>query len=104
VCQHFPTPRPECVGVRFCVSTREIVFPIDPTNPTLPSPVPGEGVAGTPRPAAILGLPVGFVGAAESKAALEADRHAIAFLTVRGRIGGSAMAAAAVNALARASQ
>jgi precorrin-8X/cobalt-precorrin-8 methylmutase len=60
--------------------------------------------AGTPRPAAILGLPVGFVGAAESKAALEADRHAIAFLTVRGRIGGSAMAAAAVNALARASQ
>jgi precorrin-8X/cobalt-precorrin-8 methylmutase len=60
--------------------------------------------AGTPRPAAILGLPVGFVGAAESKAALEADRHAIAFLTVRGRIGGSAMAAAAVNALARPSQ
>jgi precorrin-8X/cobalt-precorrin-8 methylmutase len=59
--------------------------------------------AGAPRPAAILGLPVGFVGAAESKAALEADRHAIAFLTVRGRIGGSAMAAAAVNALARAS-
>ncbi len=57
----------------------------------------------TPRPAAILGLPVGFVGAAESKEALEADRHAIAFLTVRGRLGGSAMAAAAVNALARAS-
>jgi precorrin-8X/cobalt-precorrin-8 methylmutase len=56
------------------------------------------------RPAAILGLPVGFVGAAESKTALEADRHAIAFLTVRGRIGGSAMAAAAVNALARASR
>jgi precorrin-8X/cobalt-precorrin-8 methylmutase len=59
---------------------------------------------GAPRPAVILGLPVGFVGAAESKAALEADRHAIAFLTVRGRIGGSAMAAAAVNALARAAQ
>jgi precorrin-8X/cobalt-precorrin-8 methylmutase len=61
------------------------------------------GVSTTPpRPAAILGLPVGFVGAAESKAALEADLHAIAFLTVRGRIGGSGMAAAAVNALARA--
>jgi len=58
--------------------------------------------AGEQRPAAILGLPVGFVGAAESKEALEAGRHAIAFLTVRGRIGGSAMAAAAVNALARA--
>lgn len=60
--------------------------------------------AGVPRPAAILGLPVGFVGAAESKAALEDSRHAVAFLTVRGRIGGSAMAAAAVNALARARQ
>jgi len=60
--------------------------------------------AGAPRPAAILGLPVGFVGAAESKEALAAvaDRLAIPFLTVHGRLGGSAMAAAAVNALARA--
>ncbi len=57
--------------------------------------------AGAPRPAAILGIPVGFVGAAESKEALAADRHGIPFLIVRGRIGGSAMTAAAVNALAR---
>jgi precorrin-8X/cobalt-precorrin-8 methylmutase len=57
--------------------------------------------AGAPKPAAILGLPVGFVGAAESKAALAADPHSIPFLIVRGRMGGSAMAAAAVNAMAR---
>ncbi len=57
--------------------------------------------AGAPRPALILGLPVGFVGAAESKAALAADSRGIPFLTVRGRRGGSAMAAAAVNALGR---
>jgi precorrin isomerase len=44
---------------------------------------------------------VGFVGAAESKAALVANRLGIRFLTVRGRRGGSAIAAAAVNALAR---
>ncbi|MEX2631398.1 MAG: precorrin-8X methylmutase [Tistlia sp.] len=56
--------------------------------------------AGWPRPAAILGLPVGFVGAAESKAALAADSRGVPFLTLRGRRGGSAMAAAAVNALA----
>jgi precorrin-8X/cobalt-precorrin-8 methylmutase len=58
--------------------------------------------AGAPKPAAILGLPVGFVGAAESKAALAADPRGVPFLIVRGRMGGSAMAAAAVNALARA--
>ena len=58
--------------------------------------------AGAPRPAAILGIPVGFVGAAESKDALAADAHRIPYLIVRGRIGGSAMTAAAVNALARA--
>jgi precorrin-8X/cobalt-precorrin-8 methylmutase len=58
--------------------------------------------AGVPRPAAILGIPVGFVGAAESKEALAANRHGIPYLIVRGRIGGSAMTAAAVNALARA--
>ena len=56
--------------------------------------------AGTPRPAAILGFPVGFVGAAESKAALAADPRGVPYLTLRGRRGGSAMAAAAVNALA----
>ncbi|HMA75314.1 MAG TPA: precorrin-8X methylmutase [Xanthobacteraceae bacterium] len=56
---------------------------------------------GAPRPAAILGMPVGFIGAAESKEALASDAHRIPFLIVRGRMGGSAMAAAAVNALAR---
>jgi precorrin-8X/cobalt-precorrin-8 methylmutase len=58
--------------------------------------------AGAPRPAAILGLPVGFVSAAESKEALAANEQRIPFLIVRGRMGGSAMTAAAVNALARA--
>lgn len=56
---------------------------------------------GAPRPAAIIGMPVGFVGAAESKEALEADPGGIPFAVVRGRMGGSAMTAAAVNALAR---
>jgi precorrin-8X/cobalt-precorrin-8 methylmutase len=56
---------------------------------------------GVPRPAAIIGIPVGFVGAAESKEALAADSHAVPFLTVRGRVGGSAITAAAINALAR---
>jgi precorrin-8X/cobalt-precorrin-8 methylmutase len=58
--------------------------------------------AGAPRPAAILGLPVGFVGAAESKDALAADSRGVPFVIVRGRLGGSAIAAAAINALARA--
>jgi precorrin-8X/cobalt-precorrin-8 methylmutase len=57
--------------------------------------------AGAPKPAAILGIPVGFVGAAEAKDALVEDSHGIPFLTVLGRMGGSPMAAAAVNALAR---
>jgi precorrin isomerase len=52
------------------------------------------------RPAAILALPVGFVGAVESKEALIAARLDVPYLTLRGRRGGSAMAAAAVNALA----
>ena len=57
---------------------------------------------GAPRPAAILGVPVGFVGAAESKEALIANPRGIPFIAVRGRVGGSAIAAAAVNGLARA--
>ncbi|MFK8250481.1 precorrin-8X methylmutase [Ancylobacter terrae] len=57
--------------------------------------------SGAPRPAAILGIPVGFVGAAESKDALAEGHHGIPWLVVRGRLGGSAMTAAAVNALAR---
>ena len=52
-----------------------------------------------PKPALILGLPVGFVGAAESKAELAANPRGVPFITVKGRRGGSAMAAAAVNAL-----
>jgi len=58
--------------------------------------------AGVPKPAAILGIPVGFVGAAEAKDALMDNPRGVPFLVVRGRLGGSAMAAAAVNALARA--
>ena len=58
--------------------------------------------AGARQPAAILGIPVGFVGAAESKEALAASPHAVPYIIVRGRMGGSAMTAAAVNALARA--
>ncbi len=54
---------------------------------------------GAPPPAAIIGMPVGFVGAAESKEALAADGR-VPFAIVRGRRGGSAMAVAAVNALA----
>ncbi|HEV7442847.1 MAG TPA: precorrin-8X methylmutase [Steroidobacteraceae bacterium] len=56
---------------------------------------------GAPRPAAILGIPVGFVGAEESKDELMTHSRGIPFLVVRGRLGGSAMVAAAVNALAR---
>lgn len=56
--------------------------------------------AGAPKPALILGFPVGFVGAAESKDMLAADSRGVPFVIVRGRRGGSAMAAAAVNALA----
>lgn len=53
------------------------------------------------KPAAIVGLPVGFVGAAESKDALANESHGIPFVTLKGRKGGSAMAAAVVNALVR---
>ncbi|SFD17041.1 precorrin-8X methylmutase [Thiohalospira halophila DSM 15071] len=55
---------------------------------------------GAPPPAAIVGIPVGFVGAVESKAALAENPWEIPYLTVHGRRGGSAMAASAVNALA----
>lgn len=57
---------------------------------------------GGPRPAAVIGVPVGFIGAAESKLALaESD---LPYLTVHGRRGGSAMAASAINALAKAEE
>jgi precorrin-8X/cobalt-precorrin-8 methylmutase len=57
--------------------------------------------AGAPKPAAIIGIPVGFVGAAESKDALAVNSHDVPYLIVRGRMGGSAMTAASINALAR---
>lgn len=55
---------------------------------------------GGPKPAAVLGFPVGFVGAIESKEALAEQEYGLEYLTVTGRRGGSAMAAGAVNALA----
>ncbi|GAU66551.1 putative precorrin-8X methylmutase [Streptomyces sp. NBRC 110611] len=55
---------------------------------------------GAPRPAAVLGIPVGFIGAAESKDALIAHPSKLDHIVVRGRRGGSAMAAAAINAIA----
>jgi precorrin-8X/cobalt-precorrin-8 methylmutase len=55
---------------------------------------------GAPRPAAVLGIPVGFIGAAESKDALAANSLGLEYLVVRGRRGGSAMTAAALNAIA----
>lgn len=60
--------------------------------------------AGWPRPAAIVGLPVGFIGAAESKDELACDPRGVPFLTLLGRRGGSAMAVAALNALADPSE
>lgn len=59
---------------------------------------------GAPRPAAILGLPVGFIGAAESKTALAQNPLGLEYLVVHGRRGGSAMAVAAVNAIASESE
>jgi len=59
---------------------------------------------GAAKPALILGFAVGFVGAAESKQALAQNRHKVPFITLRGRRGGSALAVAAVNALASESE
>ena len=59
---------------------------------------------GMPKPALILGFPVGFVGAAESKAELASNTRGVPFITLHGRRGGSAIAAAAVNALAKKSE
>jgi precorrin-8X/cobalt-precorrin-8 methylmutase len=59
---------------------------------------------GAGRPAAVIGVPVGFIGAAESKAALVEHPAALEYLVVQGRRGGSAIAAAAVNALASADE
>ena len=55
--------------------------------------------AGADKPACIVGMPVGFVGAAESKAELLANSRGIAYATIKGRKGGSAMASSVINAL-----
>ncbi len=55
--------------------------------------------AGAPKPACIVGFPVGFVGAAESKAELVSKSRGIPFATIKGRKGGSAMASSVINAL-----
>ncbi len=60
--------------------------------------------AGAPKPAAIIAAPVGFVGAAESKAALAAGKHGVPFITLLGRRGGSAISAAALNAISKGSE
>ena len=57
---------------------------------------------GAPKPAAIIATPVGFVGAEEAKAELDLDIPGVPFITLLGRRGGSAMAAAALNAIAKA--
>jgi len=59
---------------------------------------------GAPAPAAVIGVPVGFIGAAESKEALAAHPLAPPFVIVRGRRGGSAIAVGAINALASAAE
>jgi precorrin-8X/cobalt-precorrin-8 methylmutase len=56
--------------------------------------------AGAPEPAAVVGIPVGFVGAVESKEALATSDLGLEWLVVHGRRGGSAITAAALNALA----
>jgi hypothetical protein len=70
----------------------------DRQRPDGPVPPAGDGAGGRTPPAAVLGIPVGFIGAAESKDALAASD--LEFLVVRGRRGGSAITAAAVNAIA----
>ena len=57
--------------------------------------------AGAPKPAAIIATPVGFVGAEEAKAELALDIHGVPFITLLGRWGGSAVASAALNAIAK---
>ena len=83
--------------------TAEIAAEIGNTRSASALKLWGERMAGSvaPKPAAILGMPVGFVGAAESKDALAENSYGVPFAIVRGRLGGSAMTAAALNSLAR---
>jgi precorrin-8X/cobalt-precorrin-8 methylmutase len=104
---------PEVPGMAAAMRTTRSAAAVDRWLPRLGGAVVAVGNApsalwrllellddGAPRPALVLGFPVGFVGAAESKEALVAADHGVPYVTVLGRRGGSAMAAAAVNALA----
>ncbi|MCH9675176.1 MAG: precorrin-8X methylmutase [Gammaproteobacteria bacterium] len=103
----------EVPGIAVAQSTTRSAAAIDLWRPHLEGAVVAIGNAPTAlfrllevvaetglRPAAICGFPVGFVGAAESKTALQAHHNGIPFITLHGQRGGSALAAAAVNALA----
>lgn len=107
--------RPEVDGIAARLGTTKTAAAVDLWRDQLDGAVVAIGNAptalfrllellhdGAPRPAVILGFPVGFVGAAESKEALIADAPGLGvpYVTLRGRRGGSAMAAAAVNAMA----
>ena len=103
---------PECAGLAKSIGNTRSAAAVDLWGDRLEGAVVAIGnaptalfrllerlMAGAPRPAAILGFPIGFVGAAESKEALIAADLGIPYVTLRGRLGGSAMAAAALNAL-----
>ncbi|MFM7613349.1 MAG: precorrin-8X methylmutase, partial [Synechococcales cyanobacterium] len=105
---------PEVVEVAQRIDNTRSAAAVDLWNPYLAGAVVAIGNAptalyrllelldeGAPQPALILGFPVGFVGAAESKAELAANSRGVPFITLHGRRGGSAIAAAAVNALAK---
>lgn len=108
---------PEIEGRAAALGTTRSAAAVDLWLPYLPGAVVAIGNAptalfrllellagGASRPAAILAFPVGFVGAAESKEALIASGLDVPYATLRGRRGGSALAAAAVNALAGAAR
>ncbi len=108
-----PLSEPEVAGRARQLGTTRSAAAVDLWRPMLEGAVVAIGNAptalfrllellaeGCPRPAAILAFPVGFIGAAESKQALIGLSLDVPYLTLRGRRGGSAMAAAAVNALA----
>jgi precorrin-8X/cobalt-precorrin-8 methylmutase len=105
-------PEPEVAGLAEKMGTTRSAAAVELWRPHLEGAVIAIGnaptalfhlldmlAAGAPKPAAVIGVPVGFVGAAESKEAL-AQYGDVPYLVVNGRKGGSAIAAAAVNALA----
>lgn len=104
----------EVIEISRCIHNTRSAAALDLWRPGLEGSVVAIGNAPTalfrllelldqsaPKPALILGFPVGFVGATESKAELAANSRGVPFITLHGRRGGSAIAAAAVNALAR---